>query len=158
MFSYRSINLSKDIDTIIKFRRDSFVISFGDDKLFCLERYIEKIQERLGKFPKGLVLVEDGSKQVGQIELQITQYQGEKIGYVNLFYLIEPYRGKGFGKELVKYVEQFFIENKINKYHLRVSTTNSHALKFYEKNGFIIVCIEEQDSKPRYRMSKIIEL
>lgn len=132
------------------------MISFGNDKMFSSESYLIKIQDRLINFPGSSVIVEDGNNQVGQIELQIKHFQDKEIGYVSLFYLIEEYRGKGHGLELVKYAEQFFLENKVKEYHLRVSTTNRNALKFYEKLGFKTVCIEEQETIPRYRMSKLI--
>ncbi|WP_284469739.1 GNAT family N-acetyltransferase [Peribacillus simplex] len=37
------------------------------------------------------------------MELQVREYEGTEIGYVNLFYLIPEYRSKGIGKELVRY-------------------------------------------------------
>ncbi|MGD6900331.1 GNAT family N-acetyltransferase [Bacillus infantis] len=121
MLSFRSIDLLIDTETIIKFRRDSYVISFGNDYLFGdNESYLKKIENRLVKFPGGIVLVENEDKPVGQIEMQIKDIDNKKVGYVNLFYLIPEYRGIGYGSKLIEYAEHFFQENNINEYQLRV--------------------------------------
>jgi ribosomal protein S18 acetylase RimI-like enzyme len=157
LFLFRSIDLSKDKETIINFRRDSYIISFGDDKLFGdNENYLKKIEKRLLEFPRGLVIVEDNGKAVGQIELQIKDVDNKCIGYVNLFYLIPDYRGKGYGTKLLEYAENFFHSNKIDEYQLRVSPSNVRAISFYNKNGFNTLRTEEEDTVPRYRMQKFL--
>lgn len=44
-------------------------------------------------------------------------------------------RGKGKGKELHNYAKQFFENNKVGEYHLRVPPSNTRAIKFYRRNG-----------------------
>jgi ribosomal protein S18 acetylase RimI-like enzyme len=44
-------------------------------------------------------------------------------------------RGQGKGKELHNYAKQFFENNKVREYHLRVSPSNSTAIKFYRTIG-----------------------
>ncbi|WP_352928146.1 GNAT family N-acetyltransferase [Peribacillus simplex] len=157
MFSFRNIDLLRDTETIIKFRRDSYSISFGDESLFGdNDSYLKKIFERLIKFPGGLVIVEIDGKQVGQVELQIKQFENKEIGYVNLFYLISEYRGKGYGAKLIEFAERFFREYGVNAYQLRVSPTNKRAIRFYQKNGFDVLKIEDEDTVPRFRMYKLL--
>jgi ribosomal protein S18 acetylase RimI-like enzyme len=156
LFSFRNIDLTRDIETIVKFRRDSYIISFGDDSLFGdNDSYIKKIKERITKFPGGLVIVEIDEIPIGQIELQIKQVDNKDIGYVNLFYLVTEYRGQGFGTKLIDYAESFFIENNISEYQLRVSFTNKRAIRFYQKNGFELL-MKEEDTIPRFRMQKLL--
>ncbi|MFJ5625112.1 GNAT family N-acetyltransferase [Peribacillus loiseleuriae] len=157
MFSFRCIDLLKDTETIIKFRRDSYKISFGGESMFGNnDDYLKKIGERLLRFPDGLVIVEKDGEPVDQIELQIKRYENKDIGYVNLFYLIVEYRGKGYGAKLIGYAEGFFRKYNVNTYQLRVSTTNQRAINFYKKNGFNILRIEEEDTVPRYRMHRLL--
>lgn len=63
-----------------------------------------------------------------------------------IFILTSDKRGIGLGMELHRYAIQFFANNGVNEYHLRVSPTNHHALYFYSNNGMEeIGC--EQDGK-----------
>ncbi|MEI5909359.1 hypothetical protein WAK64_20175 [Bacillus spongiae] len=46
MFSFRPIDLSVDTEIIIKYRKDSYKISFGDESMFGnKEDYLKKINE-----------------------------------------------------------------------------------------------------------------
>lgn len=156
MLSFRSIDLKRDSETIVKFRRDSYVVSFGDDRLFGDDNeYLARITARLLKFPGGLVIVEKDGQPVGQIEMQIREEE-KRFGYVNLFYLMPAYRGKGNGAELIAYAEQYFRKNGINEYQLRVSASNVRGIAFYKKHGFELLGAEEEDTHPRYKMKKAI--
>lgn len=157
MFSFRPIDLSIDTETIIKYRKDSYKVNFGDENMFGnKEEYLNKIKERLLRFPEGLVIVEKDGLPIGQVELQIKSIENKDIGYVNLFYLTPEYREKGYGLILIDYAESFFKKHKLKEYQLRVSTTNQRAISFYKKNGFNLLCIEEKNKVPRYRMGKCL--
>ncbi|MBT2664176.1 GNAT family N-acetyltransferase [Bacillus sp. ISL-4] len=118
---FRTIDTDKDKDIIIKFRKDSYVVSFGSEDGFGDENtYLQRMKERVRKFPDGQVIIEKEQEPIGQMELQIREYEGTEIGYVNLFYLIPDYRSKGLGKELVHYAENFFRQFNVSEYHLRV--------------------------------------
>lgn len=71
--------------------------------------------------------------------MSVREFQGEKIGYVNLYYLVPEERGLGKGQELHNYAKQFFKDHHVQEYHLRVSPTNTSAIRFYRKNGLVEV-------------------
>jgi ribosomal protein S18 acetylase RimI-like enzyme len=151
---FRAIDVQKDRDTMVAFRKDSYAVSFGNvDRFGDEEAYIKRIEERVSRFPDGVVLVEENGKAIGQMELQITTYGDRVIGYVNLYYLIPEYRGKGYGQQLLEYAEQFFRKHAVNEYHLRVSPTNQRAVRFYLKNGMTKLK-EEQHTHLVWRMRK----
>ncbi|MGN7943272.1 GNAT family N-acetyltransferase [Virgibacillus sp. 6R] len=130
------INISKHKEYVIPFRRDSFIVSFGSDKDFGDEnKYLDWLQKQIKKNPKGFVLVVDNEEPIGQLELTIKEYKGKEIGYVHLYYLIPEKRGMGLGSLLHEYAIEFFKNNKVSEYHLRVSPTNKQAISFYTKNG-----------------------
>jgi len=136
MFQFEKIIPGEHKDLIIAFRRDSFRVSFGNDDNFGEdEEYIEWVQECSERYPDGFVLVKYLDQYVGQLELQILKYKDENIGYVNLYYLIPSYRGKGYGKYLHEYAMQFFNSKGVDEYHLRVSPLNQQAISFYKKLG-----------------------
>ncbi|MGG5252650.1 GNAT family N-acetyltransferase [Neobacillus sp. SM06] len=121
---------------VIRFRRDSFIVSFGTDKDFGEEQeYLNWLKQQSDKYPQGFVLVFENDKPIGQLELTVKQYEGKDIGYVNLYYLIPEKRGMGLGSELHEYALNFFKASSLTEYHLRVSPSNRVALAFYMKNG-----------------------
>ncbi|RRN74012.1 GNAT family N-acetyltransferase [Peribacillus simplex] len=151
---FRTIDTDKDKDSIIKFRKDSFVVSFGSEEGFGDENtYLQRMKERVRKFPDGQVIIEKDQEPIGQMELQIREYEGTEIGYVNLFYLIPEYRSKGLGKELVRYAEKFFRQFNVSEYHLRVSPDNQRAIRLYSNSGMMKIR-GENEKYPVWRMSK----
>lgn len=134
--NFEQIDIKKHRNTVVEFRKDSFKVSFGDASGFGEEiDYLSWLEEKIREFPKGFVLVEENGKYIGQLELTIRKYEGNEIGYVNLYYLIPEARGLGKGKELHNYAKQFFENNKVSEYHLRVSPSNINAVNFYYKIG-----------------------
>jgi len=130
------IDVNKHQNIVVSFRRDSFVVSFGSDKDFGDETdYLDWLKKQTAKNPKGLVLAFENELPIGQLELTIKKYEGKEIGYVNLYYLIPEKRGRGFGTQLQQYAINFFKNNNVSEYHLRVSPANKQALAFYSKNG-----------------------
>ncbi|PKF89743.1 GNAT family N-acetyltransferase [Bacillus sp. BA3] len=151
---FRTIDTNKDKDIIIKFRKDSFVVSFGSEAGFGDENtYLQRMEERVRKFPGGQVIIEKDQVPIGQMELRIRAYEGTEIGYVDLFYLIPGYRSKGLGKELVRYAENFFGRFNVSEYHLRVSPDNQRAIRLYKNSGMMKIR-EENEIYPVWRMSK----
>lgn len=135
MLRFEKINLKTHRDIVITFRKDSFLVSFGEVSNFQEEDYLHWLEEKMKNDPDGLVLVEENGEYIGQLELTIREYQGKTIGYVNLYYLTPEKRGNGKGKELHNYAKQFFKNNKVSEFHLRVSPSNTAAIKFYQKIG-----------------------
>ena len=137
---FETIDINKHRQTVITFRKDSFIVSFGDVTAFGDEGdYLHWLEEKIKKFPKGFVLAKEGQKYIGQLECSIREIEGQPIGYVHLYYLVPEMRGKGKGKELHDYAMDFFKSKKIREYHLRVSPTNTSALKFYDKIGLTTI-------------------
>jgi len=148
---FEKIDLVKHKDLVDKFRKDSFFVSFGEMSNFDEEEYLLWLKEKAKEFPNGFVLVVEDNKYIGQLELTIREFEGEKIGYVNLFYLIPEMRGIGKGKELVHYAKRFFMDYEVSEYHLRVSPSNNQAGKFYQKIGMEEVGLEADEKVIRMK-------
>ncbi|GAA0465384.1 GNAT family N-acetyltransferase [Alkalibacillus silvisoli] len=129
------IKPDKHRDIVIRFRRDSYRVSFGTDHNLDLDEYLSFLNEKVEKFPAGFVLVEYEDEVIGQLELSVRYYNGRQIGYVHLYYLIPSKRGKGLGEKLQEYAESFFKKHGVSEFHLRVSPTNKQARAFYRKLG-----------------------
>ena len=135
ILQFININLKSHCDEVVKFRKDSFVVSFGDASDFDEEDYLYWLKKKTANYPEGFVLAMEDNKYVGQLELSVQEYEGKEIGYVHLYYLTPEERGKGKGQQLHDYVKQFFKSNNVSEYHLRVSPANTSAVKFYRRMG-----------------------
>ncbi|MBO0961411.1 GNAT family N-acetyltransferase [Neobacillus sp. MM2021_6] len=148
------MNVEDDKEIMIKYRKDAFAVSFGSEDGFGDEtNYLQRMSEKVVKFPDGHVIVELDGIPIGQMELHIQEFEGTSIGYVNLYYLIPEYRNKGLGMEFIHYAEDFFKQANVSEYHLRVSPTNLPAIRLYTKAGMTKVR-EEHEKYPLWRMSK----
>lgn len=61
---------------------------------------------------------------------------GGRDAFIDEFYITEPYRGKGFGSKVLKYVEYQAQELQVKTLHLEVENHNDNANKLYLKAGF----------------------
>lgn len=64
-----------------------------------------------------------------------------KSAYINDFYLFPPFRGKGFGSQAMKYLEERLEEEGFTQLKLRVAADNQQARHVYEANGFAVTGI-----------------
>ena len=153
---FRPIDAFRDRQTIIDFRKDSYIVSFGSaDELGDEEMYVAWIAMAATMAPEAFVLMECNGRPIGQMELEVIYYKGRPIGYVDLFYLIPEFRGRGYGKIQLDYAENYFKSHQLNEYHLRVSPTNHRALRFYKKHGMTQLETEHL-TKTVIRMKKLI--
>ena len=150
---FKPINLQKDGDLCVRFRADSFSISFGHERDFWGEdghgdkRYLEWLQKKITSTPPMAYHLWSENEILGQIELDY--YKGDKtIGYVNLFYLAHEHRGRGAASHLDDFTTSFFKSLGVNRLLLSVSPTNQRALSFYKKNGW-------RDLGPRFSTEEI---
>jgi len=56
-------------------------------------------------------------------------------------------RGKGFGSQILRRIEQQAVENKLEKVALMVSIENQAAKRFYERNGYAVKAIHLESDK-----------
>ena len=80
-----------------KINLDACRASYGDESAFPgRAKHLAWLRSRVEEFPDGHVLAYDGSRCVGQLELQVPY--GLTSGYVNLYYVVPDLRGRGIGR------------------------------------------------------------
>ena len=136
MIEFRKINIDDHIDICIEFRKDSYVSSFpGSDDWkihWDKEEYASWLKAHASKFPEGVWHVWKDKEIIGQLEFA---YMGNS-GHINLYYLKEDCRGKGYSVELQDHVVSVLRSKGCTSATLRVSPTNIRARKYYEKLGW----------------------
>ena len=145
LLEFRTIDLAKHRELACRFRRDSYVASFGDSDAFDgpdgdgATEYLTWLERRIQSFPAGQVHAWAGDEVVGQIEAIPRTRAGEgdaPFGYINLYYLSPKWRGQGLGRQLETYVNRLFRDMGIERLILSVSPTNNAAWNFYLREGW----------------------
>ena len=131
---------------------DLDVLNSFQDKLVIFERpfdvTIKKTRVRYYSIKRYLrsekcvvYVVEDGGKAIGCGLGELKKEEGwsinDYIGYIGLLFIEDGYRGKGYGKELVQKLTDWFKEKKVTDVRLKVYAQNSKAIEAYEKMGFL---------------------
>ncbi|MFH1943541.1 MAG: GNAT family N-acetyltransferase [bacterium] len=83
-------------------------------------------------------MIDDDSQTVGYIVLTFgfsLEYHG-RDAFIDEFYIRKPYRGRGIGKQTLRFLEEECILLNIRALHLAVRRSNRHARTLYEKHGF----------------------
>jgi RimJ/RimL family protein N-acetyltransferase len=138
------IRLDRDAKTCIAFRRDAYVASFGSREGMDEEMgadnaiYLRQLRERMAQVPDGNAHLWHAGRIVGQTEMRFVE--GDPgVGYVNLFYVIPEFRGRGLGRMLHLHAESVFRALGRRALRLSVSTQNAAAIEFYRKLGWVAV-------------------
>jgi len=133
------INLEQDREICLKFRIDSYVVSFGSalnfEKDGGASHYKEWLSKKIKNNPYSAVHIHLDKKIIGQIELGQMKSDLE-TGMVNLYYLAPEYRGQNLSYYLDQYTVNFLKSLGCKKARLNVSPTNSRAIAFYQKNNW----------------------
>lgn len=101
------------------------------------ERYSLEIYESIyNSWPEGFIVALYGSKVIGLIASTKNSIYEARI---LMFSVDLPYQNSGVGTLLLKNFEQICREEGIRAIRLEVRISNINAIKFYEKNGFVII-------------------
>lgn len=161
MLEFKPINVEQDQDLCVRFRADSFVCSFGSTDRFReedgsgAEGYLRWLRQRITEIPNSCVHVWQGEQIIGQIEMRRWKHNS-RVGYVNLFYLIPEFRGRGFGQQLDRHAANFFKQLGCESARLSVSPMNLVAMRFYLKHGWVDLG-QREDAPEVHHLEKTYE-
>jgi hypothetical protein len=79
VLGFKTIDLEKHREEVVNFRKDSFVVSFGNTSGFDEDNYLRWLEEKISNFPEGFVLVEKiGMEQLGlEVDGKVIRMKGE---------------------------------------------------------------------------------
>lgn len=137
----RPIDLDGDRDVLIRFVRDVFVVSFGDDQTFVREfgedgaGYVAWLRKGISDDPSvaALAVLEDAP-----VGLVVTgRFRDDPaVGYVFHYYLAPQARGLGLGAALDDYAMAVLARRGHGLARLSVAEANTPAMRFYARRGW----------------------
>lgn len=150
------IDIARDAQACLAFRRDSYIASFGSSEGVEEEMgaegsiYLAHLRARIAQVPEGNSHLWHGERIVGQTEMRFADAPG--AGYVNLFYIVPEYRGRGLGRKLHEHAVGVFRARGMERIRLSVSVQNTGAIAFYRKLGWVTV-----GTRPNRETMQILE-
>jgi GNAT superfamily N-acetyltransferase len=105
--------------------------------------------------------VYEGTTKVGLLWIGDRAYHRTPFTQAWIYYIevVPEHRNKGIGTEILKWAEQYCIENQIPRLGLNVFAYNPKAKKLYERLGFEVYASCPHPNDPeyiyRYEMSKV---
>ncbi len=138
---FRPLVLPSDGPLAVHFSEDAFIRSFGTAERFWAEagrdgrRWVERLGEKLQKDARNAVNAWLGETLVGQVVLGASDTQ-PNAGHVNLYYLVQAWRGRGLAKQLDSYAVAVLRDQGYRIGTLNVSPSNTAAMHFYLGRGW----------------------
>jgi GNAT superfamily N-acetyltransferase len=145
--SFQPIDVARDGTLCITFREDVFMLALGSTRALHGEdghgstRYVNWLQAQKQKLPGSMVHAWAGGEIIGQLEMNQPE---PGLGYVHLFYLTEPWRHRGVGQQLHDHALSWFRGQGCKRLALSASRDNLPALRFYQRNGWQDVGLDER--------------
>ena len=135
---FEEVNLDKNLDLYLEFRRDTHFLSYESDNEFNVQECVNWFKSLKENNPTGFKHVLLNGEIIGLLEYKsgIKELNRELTGYINLIYLLPEYRGKKFGIELQNHVLSKFISDGCSFAYLRYLPKNVVAGSFYNKHGW----------------------
>lgn len=94
----------------------------------------------LGRYSVLKIAIEGNANVVGficgTIRLAPNYIGGCRVGYISHIFVKPDLCGKGVGKQLVREVEEWFDDKKVNSIELQVLCNNTSAIDFWEILGY----------------------
>jgi ribosomal protein S18 acetylase RimI-like enzyme len=96
-------------------------------------------------------VIQDGAEAIGYVILTLgySLEYGGRDGFIDELFIDEAHRGRGVGRETMRFVEDACRELRVRALHLEVERANTAAQRLYRKFGFA--------DHDRYLLTKWIE-
>ena len=127
----------KDFETLVELMREFYDF---EHLSFDEERSPAALRQILTDETNGRVwLIKEGEKVAGYLVLALgfsLEFHGRDAFLDELFFR-EEFRGKGYGKAALNFLEEQCFKIGVNALHLEVERKNERARRVYLKNGFV---------------------
>ena len=123
--------------------RDAWLAAHGDLRGFYPEPYWKAAREHLRLDPDSVLVLLDGDKPVGLVDLDPLRASEEGCGWLSLLYLIPEYRGKGYGIQALGRAVGGFRTQGRRALRLLPAEDHPAACAFDRREGF--VCVGEEE-------------
>lgn len=97
---------------------------------------IDEIKKEEGYLSDGLLLLSNCGHPVGTMQLNEETENGKPVLFINALSILPEHKGKGLGKNMLRYALQYGKEKGYGKAILSVNAENEQAVSLYINEGF----------------------
>jgi len=123
---------------------ESVLASVSEEEASDAERWMDAYRQLVSMhfegagMPNSLYVLEHLEEPVGMLWMGIgkDQFTGDDTGYVLGIQVSESHRGRGLGKEMLRWAEAWCRSKGVGSMSINVSPRNRWALRLYEDYGF----------------------
>jgi len=133
----RKVEWDKDREAIKEVYREIFLqdYSFWECSEERLEAVLESVQASCGKADRVARVAVEGSSIIGFALGSIRPFFEKSYGLIEMLYVREDFRNRGYAKLLLEAIENFFRQFGI--LYIQLHVTNAEARQLYEKSGYV---------------------
>jgi ribosomal protein S18 acetylase RimI-like enzyme len=170
---FRTIELTRDAETVLAWSREAFAISFGEaetQRLFRRDEWLGFIGWGASAFPDGFVLaylsdadMASGENPTGMVLMDIRDASragsddlAGQIGYIHLFYVAARVRGTGIANALQRHADAVCRRLGVHHIELNVEPENARAVRFYQRVGYAVAREILREGLPVLRMRRAL--
>jgi ribosomal protein S18 acetylase RimI-like enzyme len=135
----------EDIEELQKLSQITYLNSFStilneeDVKKYISTKYsLENLKAELEDKTTQFLFLTLGNEKIGYLKYNYDSLKLENSLNIDRIYLLDAYKGKGFGTKLLQKIESIAIKNNKSYLTLGVLKFNKPAVSFYEKNNFSV--------------------
>lgn len=124
----------EDFDVLFQWKNDEEVIKYSrEGKRKTLEEFTKWFEEKINSENPYMFILEEENEKIGQISFEIVNYES-----VINYSVDKEFRNKGYGKIMVKYIEEFIYDNleEVRKIVAYVNANNTSSIKIFESLGY----------------------
>ena len=132
--------------------RETWCVSHGSTEGFCAPIYVRTARRHARENPLFVYKAEQDGRFVGLVELEAENGAAENTGRLCLLYVEEELRRGRLGVQLLGHAVSVFRAMGRRAITLHVSRTNTNAIAFYERCGFVRVRADEGVGGPLWLM------
>ena len=130
------VDLHTESDWYLQSYSNTWLAAHGSLEGFVPAPYLAAAQRHVKQHPQALMKAMRFEEAIGLIELDTKRGEAEGIGWICLCYIIERYRGKSYGLQLLGHAISLYRHLGRKGLRLHVASDNEHAISFYQRCGF----------------------
>lgn len=130
------LNPDEESELYCEVYRQTWLKAHGRLDGFNPEPYLRRAREHFHSHPEALVKAMRGDELAGVVDLDINRFASENAGWISLCSLVEGFRGRRMGVQLLGHAVSVFRRLGRKSIRLHVAEDNVDAIGFYGHFGF----------------------